>query len=524
MTGDIILYKKDIKAIKPDLEAIKMLSRNLATTTQTVVMNKKWKTLDIVTTNNNPNLYHQIIDKFIAQGYEIQEHFTDDEWILIAFWWYEALEAKERWEQETFEKRHSATWKEAFILLKETYADIDSYEEWQFIDEVLRLAFQAWASDVHFQSEEVWVVMRIRIDGMLQTALVFSQKEFQKYLLKIKYRSWVKMNLGKISQDGRFDFPVYHKGVELKIDVRVSILPGLRGESLVLRFLDSSQWVLDFKTLGCEPFHIDLLEHELQKNFWLILVTWPTGSWKTTTVYSLLNELNTPEKKIITLEDPVEYELPWVEQSQINEKEKFTFEAWLKWVLRHDPDIIMVWEIRTLASAEMAVNAALTWHLVISTLHTNSATESITRLLNMGVKPFMLASALNLIIWQRLMRKIDNPKKVEAEDHVSFAINKAISRIKKYQKWLTVSYDWFIHEPQNKDNAFNSGYKWRTWIFEMFKINEVIKQAIIDEKTVQELHDLAVKQWFMPLNDAAYLKLLKGETSYDELLRTSWTL
>ena len=252
----------------------------------------------------------------------------------------------------------------------------------------------------------------------------------------------------------------------------------------MLRFLDSSQSIMSFHNLWCEQFHEDIITNEIKKNFWLILVTWPTWSWKTTTVYSLLNDVNSPEKKIITLEDPVEYEIPWIEQSQIDEKKWYTFEAWLKWVLRHDPDIIMVWEIRTLETAEMAVNAALTWHLVISTIHTSTAVEAITRLLNMWVKPFMLASSLNCVIWQRLLRKIAKPRLVDADKSTDNEILESLERIRRFQPWLQINYEWKIFQPDKRVSKFNWWYEWRTAVFEIFQIDQIIKDAILENKSI----------------------------------------
>ncbi len=514
-----ILYAKDVKKIKPNFEGLILLSRNLAETTETVVMEKEWKHIKLITTNNNPNLFHQVEDKLTAQGYILDTYFTDNVWIQLAIEWYTKYEAHLAWEKETYDHRHTAASEEAIELIKQTYATKDGFSEGDFMKEILRLSFQSWASDVHFQAEEVWVVMRLRIDGMLQTVIVFSHKEFQKYLMKLKFDAWVKMNTWMVSQDGRFDFPVNVWWKDVKVDVRVSVMPWLRGESLVLRFLDSSMGIMDFHNLWCEPFHSATLDKEIVKNYGLILVTWPTWSWKTTTVYSLLNAVNTPEKKIITLEDPVEYELPWIEQSQIDKKKWYTFEAWLKWVLRHDPDVIMVWEIRTLESAEMAVNAALTWHLVISTIHTNSAVEAVTRLLNMWVKPFMLASSLNCIVWQRLLRKIAKPRLVDADKQTDHTILESLERIRKFQVWLQINYDGKIFQPDKRVSKFNWWYDWRTAVFEIFQIDEIIKEAILSNKSVAELKQLAKEQWFLSLRDAAILKMLRGVTSIEEIYR-----
>jgi len=482
-------------------------------------MHKHDNTIELLSTNNHPNLYHQIIDKLEAQGYEIDPYFTDGKWFAEAMKWYSTLEKQQAGDQEEFDRRHHATWEDAIKLIKETFAEKEEYGEGELMEEFLRLSYQAGASDVHFQSEEVWVVMRIRKDGLLQTILVFPHKMFGKYLMKMKFQSGMKMNVATHSQDGRFDFIALKDWEESKIDVRVSVMPGLRGESIVLRFLDVSKGIMSFDHLWCEPFHVDILNTEIKKNFWLVLVTWPTGSWKTTTVYSILNAVNTTDKKIITLEDPVEYELPGIEQSQINEAKGFTFEEWLKWVLRHDPDIIMVWEIRTLESAEMAVNAALTWHLVISTIHTNSALEALTRLLNMGVKPFMLASALNCIVGQRLLRKIAKPRTVSVTEAIESVIRESLIHIKTFYPHSVPEFNGTLTEPDKRVNRYNDWYEGRTAVYEVLQITPWIKEAILKSTSMAELAVLARKQWFIWIKDSATLKLLQGETSLEEVDR-----
>lgn len=514
-----ILYLADLKKIEPQRTVLPTVSKSLAEKTQTLVYKQENKTLVVLTTNQIPELYHQIVDKLVAKGFTIDTYYTDSAGFTYALSRYDQLADQEQKQEKITEYRHTASGDEAVALIKETFAQMDSFAEGTFINEILRLAYQAGASDVHFQTEEIGVVMRIRIDGILQTVLVFEHNQFQKYLMKIKYIAGVKMNVSYLSQDGRFDFDIIRNNETIKIDVRVSIMPSMRGESIVLRYLDATKGIMSFEHLWCEPFHTQLLASQLQENFGLILVTWPTGSGKTTTVYSLLNALNTPQKKIVTLEDPVEYELPWIEQVQINEKKWFTFEEWLSGVLRHDPDIIMVGEIRSLESAEMAVNAALTWHLVISTLHTNTAVEAVNRLLNMGVKPFMLASCLNFVIGQRLLRKVVKPKFVPASPDVDREIQQTLLSLKTFHPEVQLTYDGTVCQSDKRFNKFSEWYAWRTAIFEMLHITQDIKNAILANTATHEILTIAKKQWFLTMKDMGYLKMLEGITSLDEIIR-----
>lgn len=516
-----IVYKKDIKKITPDLEILSLIPKTTAQTSQTIAY---WitddETLLVITTNTYTNLYHNTIDRLEAQWYEIETYFTDEEWFAVALAWYHQRDIQLQELSEEQQRRMMATGEEAITLIKDTYHNHEHLTETEFIQELLRLSFQAWASDAHFQAEEIGVVLRLRIDGVMQTILVFTHKSFQKYLMKLKFQAWVKMNIWKTTQDWRFDFDIVRNDSVEKIDVRVSILPWLRGESIVLRFLDAKRGLMTFDNLGCEPFHIEILTRQIKETYGLILVTWPTWSWKTTTVYSLLNALNTSDKKIITLEDPVEYELPGIEQSQINEEKWYTFEEGLKWVLRHDPDIIMVWEIRTIHSAELAVNAALTWHLVISTIHTNTATEAITRMLNMGVKPFMLASALNVVIGQRLLRHVAKPRHEATDEKLDQEIRTAMIHIKAQAPHFQLpEYNWTIIQPDKRVSKYTHGYQWRSAVFEMLEFNPRLKQAILENKSAQEIEVLAIQQWFLTLKDNARLKMLREETSLEEIQR-----
>lgn len=519
MSNTQILYPADIKKLKVNMSVLPLVSKSLAEKTQTFAFTKAGKILSLITTNNNPQLYHQIVDKLEAQWYELKTYYTDDAWFYLALQRYTTLEHQKDKKAHDQAIKDNAIGDEAIELIKQAYKDIAKYTEWSFIKEILKLSYQTEASDVHFQSEEIGVVMRLRIDGVLQTIIVFPHKQFQKYLMKFKYMAKVKMNISKTSQDGRFDFDIETWTENIKIDVRVSVLPGMRGESIVLRFLDATKGIMNFEKLGCEPFHINTLEKELNKNYGLILLTGPTGSGKTTSVYSLLNYINHPSKKIITIEDPVEYELPGIEQSQVDEKAGYTFESALKGILRHDPDIIMVGEIRSLETANMAVNAALTWHLVISTLHTNTAVQAVTRLLNMWVKPFMLASSLNLIIGQRLLRKIAKPRTLDAPAYIDQEIKETLARIEKYHPRFKTSYTDKIYQADKRSSRINDGYKGRVGVYEMLQIDPEIKQAILQNTSTKNIFDMAREKWFLTMKDNAYLQMLAGQTSIEEIER-----
>jgi len=265
------------------------------------------------------------------------------------------------------------------------------------------------ASDIHIEAEVDGIKLRYRIDGVLHTAAILEKDLWQKMISRIKLLAKLKLNIVNKPQDGRFSIFLTNE----KIDVRLSSLPTAYGESVVMRILRSKSINLKFKDLGLSEKYYNILTKEMKRPNGMIITTGPTGSGKTTTLYAVLNELNTTETKIITVEDPIEYELQGINQSQVDAGRGYTFAKGLRSLVRQDPDVIMVGEMRDLETVDIALNAALTGHLVLSTLHTNDAAGAIPRFLAMGAKPYLLAPALNLIIGQRLIRKLCNKCKQE---------------------------------------------------------------------------------------------------------------
>lgn len=516
-----ILDINDVKLIDPDFEKIKILSFDLAKKSEALIFDSDWSKLFILTTNNYQSILSQILDRIATKWYKFEFYYTDELSFDFAMWWYDQLATKEKLASDSVKERKTVIWKDAVNMIKKVFEEQENFTEQEFITEIIRLSFQAWSSDLHFQPEEAWVVLRLRIDWVLKTVLVFDSNKFKKYLIKLKFMSWVRVNIDKIPQDWRFDFIAFNKNQEeKKIDVRVSFMPALRWESIVMRYLDSTKSIIWFWDIWFQWQSLKILNSNLQKNQWMILVTWPTWSGKTTTLYSMLNYLNWPWKKIITLEDPVEYELPWIQQSQISSKDWYDYSDWLKAILRQDPEIIMVWEIRTLETAEIAINAALTWHLVISTLHTNSAVEAISRLLSMWVKPYMLAPALNLVIWQRLLRKLHNCKKsrpaniAELED-----VKQQIKSIKDVSRNFNLEFDWNIPLPTWCEDCWADWYVWRIAAVETFQVDDDIRSSIVWNKSEVHILSQARQWWYLTMKDDAYIKMLNWETTLDEIRR-----
>lgn len=368
-------------------------------------------------------------------------------------------------------------------------------------------ALQERASDIHIEAEEKVTQVRYRIDGILHVISTVPSHLHASIVSRIKVMSKMDIAETRVPQDGRFSFKYENR----EVDVRVSSFPAIHGETMVLRLLDKQAMILKLQDLGFSPENLKHFEAVVHRPYGIILVTGPTGSGKTTTLYATLNHINSPERNIITVEDPVEYELPGINQSQINPKAGLLFSTALRSILRQDPNVILVGEIRDLETASVAIEAALTGHLVFSTLHTNDAPGALTRLEDMGVEPFLISSSCAAVIAQRLVRKIcDNCKEateISAEVLKDFEVFKG--------KKIT-----FYHGKGCK-MCRGTGYKGRLGIFEMIVISDKIREMIISKTPSNLIKQQAVKEGMLPLRDDGLLKVMAGETTLDEVMRVT---
>lgn len=518
-----ILELWDVREIVPNFDVLKILSKDLSKKAESIFFWIDKNTIFVLTTNRFTNILNLVIQKINQNAsYSFDYFYTDESWFDYALTRYDKLEEMELNKKFDSDTKQNAVWIDAIWLIKKIYDDRDSYSESDFINEMIRLSFQSWSSDLHFQSEDRWVVFRIRKDWVMREIIVFSQKEFRKYLNKLKFMAWVRLNIDYIPQDWRFDFFTNINWIKEKIDVRVSFMPWINWENIVMRFLDWWKSIMSFSEIWFMDENLEILLNSLKEKYWMILVTWPTWSWKSTTLFSILNYLNDSWKKIITLEDPVEYKIEWIQQSQINYVKWYDYSLWLKAILRQDPDIIMVWEIRTLETAEIAINAALTWHLVLSTLHTNTAIESISRLLNMWIKPFMLWPALNIVIWQRLIRKLHDDCKTIHQSNIweESEIKDVLKTIKNIRPKSKIDFDWKLYYPWWCEICWNDWYKWRIVVSEVLSVWNQMKEMITNWKNTIEIYWTARENWFLNMKEDWFIKLLKWITSIEEIRRT----
>ncbi|MEI7497872.1 MAG: GspE/PulE family protein [Candidatus Falkowbacteria bacterium] len=395
------------------------------------------------------------------------------------------------------------------------------------VDTLLEYAIFEDASDIHIEPEEKEVNVRYRIDGILRNVMTLPKNIQSGIAARIKILSNLKVDEHRLPQDGRFK--IHNK--DYKVSFRVSIIPTFDGEKIVMRLLREKAQILTLEQLGMQPSALETLKNNISKPHGMVLVTGPTGSGKSTTLYTVLNILNTPEVNISTIEDPIEYRMPHVNQSQVNAKIGFTFASGLRAFLRQDPDIIMVGEIRDQETAEIAINAAMTGHLVLSTLHTNDAINTLPRLSDMGVPSFLVATTTNLIIAQRLVRKICpnciqsyNLDKQTIEDlRQQFDIDTIIKTMIR-EKVIVGSKNLesllFYHGKGCKQ-CNDSGYKGRVGIYEVLEITPEISELILKKATESDIMKEAIAQKMLTMAEDGYIKAKNGITTIEEIVRVT---
>ena len=376
----------------------------------------------------------------------------------------------------------------------------------KLVNHIITMAVGDRASDIHFNPDESALRVRFRIDGVLREFESYPKKSIAVILSRVKIMANLDIAERRIPQDGRIPLNIDGKA----IDMRVSTLPTVHGENIVCRILDKSNLEVDLKKIGLGSA-FDTVTRMLSRSHGIVLVTGPTGSGKTTTLYSALAVVNKPDVNIITVEDPVEYKLPLLRQVQVNVKAGLTFAAGLRSILRQDPDIVMVGEIRDRETAKIAVEAALTGHLVLSTLHTNNAPGALTRLVDMEVEPFLVASATAGVIAQRLVRRVCThcAESYEPSRTIVEALGLDSSRSYTFQRG------------KGCRNCSNIGYKGRMGIFEVFEMNDVLRELVVSQASTDHLRKEAIASGMVLLREDGVRKVQEGLTTPEEVLRVT---
>lgn len=400
--------------------------------------------------------------------------------------------------------------------IEQVLAQKKIYRISRILEIILAGAISIKASDIHIEPEENYVRLRYRLDGVLNDIMQIDHNTYNLLLSRIKLISNLKLNLKGKAQDGRFSI----KLEDMEIEIRTSLLPGGYGEAVVLRVLNPDAISVPLEDLGINPKLLDIILRELRKPNGMILNTGPTGSGKTTTLYAFMKKIYTPEVKIITIENPIEYHLKGIVQTQTDEKMGYTFLEGLRSALRQDPDIIMVGEIRDEETAEIAVNAALTGHLVFSTLHTNNAASTFPRLIDLGINPKVITSAINIAMAQRLVRKLCNKckKRVPLSDKDSTLIKKILESIedKTYVENLDTQN---MYEEVGCEECNFTGYRGRTGIYEAVLTDEKIEAVVKENPSEREINKAAENQGILNMKQDGVIKVLQGITSLSELGR-----
>jgi general secretion pathway protein E len=380
----------------------------------------------------------------------------------------------------------------------------------KMVNLIFQQAIETAASDIHIEPFEQRLIVRLRIDGVLQPIDAPPVSSIAAVISRIKIMAKLNIAERRLPQDGRIKLQMMGK----ELDLRVSTVPTMYGESIVIRLLDQENTVLDFQSLGFTGQPFKNLTQVLAQPHGIILITGPTGSGKSTSLYAALKQLNTTARKIITVEDPVEYQLEGINQIQVKPQIKLTFAKALRSIVRQDPDVIMIGEMRDLETAKIAVQSALTGHLVLSTLHTNNAAAGVTRLLDMGLEEYLLTSTVNGILAQRLVRKLCDLCK-QAYQPSADIINSIQLNTLKTEKIMT------LYQANGCQQCGNIGYHGRLAIIEFLPMNDEIRKLIMARKESGIIHQLAVKQGMLTMTDDGFMKALKGQTTLEEVMRVT---
>ena len=418
--------------------------------------------------------------------------------------------------------------------MSQTDANLNNFEKFnQFINSVqsqdtaefiISAALLLSAGDIHIEPESENVKIRYRIDGILQDAAIIPLNEYPNLLGEIKLLSGLKTGIRSGVEDSRFKISLeksYNHVTDTEIDVRVSIISGGFGETVVMRLLNKSATALEIDKLGIRKENLDKILNEISKPNGIILNTGPTGSGKSTTLYSLLKVLNKPEVKIITVEDPIEYQLPGILQTQVNEDDGYDFSSALRALLRQNPNIIMIGEVRDNETAKTAIQASLTGHLILSTLHTNDAASSVHRLINMDIDSDELAISVNAFMAQRLVRKLcDCKEEIEIPEEIRAEIEKTVASISPSSK-IAIPPIGKIYRPKGCEKCNYIGFKGRTTVSEVLVIDKEIEKLISLHALSSEIKEKAIENGMITMYQDGVLKVLEGETTLEEVNRVA---
>lgn len=450
---------------------------------------------------SDPSNYFAIEDIRMATGYVVKPAISARDKVLGSI---EKHYGKEKAKNAAESFRRAATTRSTMVRTKE--GNNPDAPVVRFIDTVLENAVMNKASDIHIEPGEKELRVRYRIDGFLEEMLRTDMGILEPVVSRIKIMSNLNISEKRVPQDGRF---LYRNG-SYSIDMRVSIVPGIYGEKMVIRLLGRDDSLLDVNSLGFTEQERESIGRMIRRPYGMVLLCGPTGSGKTTTLYSFMKEVNDSRKNIVTIEDPVEYNLEGINQMQVNNRVGFTFAAGLRSILRQDPDIVLVGEVRDDETAEISVRAALTGHLVFSTIHTNNASSTITRLRDMGIEEFLLSSTIAGVISQRLVRKVCQ------------VCSRKTPATEPEKRLLSVTHDIMLSRSEGCPACGMKGYKGREAVFEVMEVSDGIRNLIASGASDMEIEKHSIKAGMRTLRESCIAKVIEGTTTIEELIRTTY--
>ena len=506
-----------LKGVPIDMEALNILTEEESRNSDLAVLYKTESKLVVAAIDPQKSETKKTIESLKKDGFNVDLLLTTPE-VLSSVW--------ERYrivKQKVFRVGAIEINEEELTHLQEQIKDIGDLKNklqtisvTKLLEILIAGALKTKASDIHFEPESGDTRLRYRLDGILHDITNLDLEYYDKILNRVKILSKMKLNIHDSPQDGRFTI----KQRNVDIEVRVSIIPSEFGETIVMRLLDPRTIKVKLEDLGMRKDLLEIIYGQLKKKAGAIMVSGPTGAGKTTTLYAFVNYLNEPGTKIITIEDPMEYHLKNISQTQVDPKKGYTFSNGLRAIVRQDPDIILVGEIRDFETAEISLHASLTGHLLLSTIHANNSAGVVPRLIDLGIKPQIIAPAINLTLAQRLVRKLclSCKKEVSATSNEVEKIKKVLGPVK--DRFNIKSFSSLKLSVAGKCTACNfSGYRDRIGVFELFTVSKDIERLILSSPSMSAIEETSVKEGMVTIIQDAYLKLLRGITSFEEIER-----
>lgn len=509
----------DLRAVPINTEALLLLSKEESQSSKLAVISRSGTKIAVAAINPTLPETKKTLDSLATRGFQITVIIVTPKTLAEVWKRYDTAKTKEIFEVGSVEIKESEL--NQFQNQIKSVADlrdkVTQISATKLLEILIAGALKIGASDIHFEPEKSSTRLRYRLDGVLSDIVSLDNAPYEKIISRVKIVSGLKLNVHGSPQDGRFT--IHQQNVD--IEVRVSILPSEFGETTVMRLLDPRTIKEGLEELGIREDLLATIKEQLNRPTGAILTTGPTGSGKTTTLYAFIRHLNNSGTKIITIEDPIEYHIEGISQTQVDVAREYNFANGLRAIVRQDPDIILVGEIRDAETADIALQAALTGHLVLSTIHTNDSAGTIPRLIDLGIKPPIIAPAINMAMAQRLVRRLcPNCKTKGNLTPESFKKLKEVMESLTHRfKFPAITDSLQVYFPGKCKECNESGYKGRIGVYEAFIVSNAIEKLILKSPAISEIRELAASEGMVSMLQDAYLKMLDGTTSAEEIER-----